>query len=175
MAHKAFEVIGERAELNYVRSNSWSREIPQLLEFIGRYDARAIKKLLKTKKDVERGRKFGIFQESRDFTTVEGGIEKPALDFIEPVYNTNLLMEEFAKGRIPLARINPDNPILSFHCGVDHLLLEYEGVKNGEHIFTGPLWYFQGVFYNDGNWEVFNKYAKQLKKAGFEVFPVNLG
>jgi len=172
MTHEAFEVLGERVLLEFTHSPSWYNEIPTLLQTLGRYDTQRIKDLLASKTDIESGQKLGIFHESEEFRTVESGIEKPALDFIQPIYRTNPAQEENAKGKVPKERVNPLNPILSLHLGIDHLLLEHKDTKNGAHIFTGPLWYVQGVFYNDGNWEVFNKYVEPLKKAGFKAFSV---
>ena len=81
--------------------------------------------------------KEGIFQESERFQTTAEGTPRHALDFIEPIYNPNPYVEEFAKGLKPRERINPDNPILSLHCGVDKLKLEYGGRKDNTHVFEG--------------------------------------
>lgn len=117
-------------------------------------------------------RKEGIFQESEKFqTTAEGG-PRPAIDFIEPIYDANPSIEEIAKGLDPHERINPDNPILSLYLGVDHLKLGYAGKRGGMHIFEGLLDYTQETFFNDGNFEVYNKYVMPLKRAGFRIKPV---
>ncbi len=113
--------------------------------------------------------KEGIFQESERFQTTAEGAPRPALDFIEPVYNPNFVAEEFAKGLKPRDRINPDNPILSVHCGIDQLKLRYRGRKNNAQIFEGELDYVQAALFNDGNFEVYNKYRAQLKRAGFKI------
>lgn len=56
MAHKAFEILGERVLIL----------------------------------DPTYRNKEGIFQESERFDTTAEGTLKPALDFIEPIYNANL-------------------------------------------------------------------------------------
>ena len=120
---------------------------------------------------VDRNKK-GIFQESKEYqTNAEGGL-RPALDFIEPIYSPNKKVEFYAKSKIPKERINSRNPVLSLHLGLDHLKLNYKWQKNRCHVFEGELNYICGVFFNDGNSEVFNSYVKQLNKAGFEVYEV---
>jgi len=140
MVHKAFEVVGERVLLDVS------------LEEIGRV------------------KKLGIFQESDKYETTVEGAPRPALDFIEPIYKPNSAQEMFAKGLIPRERRHSQNPILSFHLGIDHLKLNYKGEREGIHIFEGGLDYVAGLFYNDGNFEVFDRYREPLKKAGFKIF-----
>jgi hypothetical protein len=123
MVHKAFEVIGKRI----------------ILDVKYRVEDR-----------IERKIKGGIFQESEKFDTNLEGYIRPALDFIEPDYNPNSLIELSAKGRIPRERINPRNPILSIHFAIDPALLKYEGVERGTHKFKGILWYVEGMYINDG-------------------------
>ena len=113
--------------------------------------------------------KLGIFQESERFQTTAKGAPRPALDFIEPVYSPNPTIEELAKGIHPRERIHPKNPILSFHYGVDHLKLMYIERKEGAHVFEGELNYAQGTFFNDGNFEVYDRYKEVLKRAGFKT------
>jgi hypothetical protein len=113
--------------------------------------------------------KKGIFWESEQFKTTAEGNLRPALDFIQPLYESNQLMELLAMGREPRKRINPKNPILSIHYGVDQLLLKYGGKEKGFHRFVGELDYMLGVFLNDGNFEVYDKYREPLKKAGFRI------
>lgn len=113
--------------------------------------------------------KEGIFQESEHFDTTAEGTPKAALDFIEPIYNANPSVEEFAKGRVPRERMNPNNPILSIHRGVDHLKLRYIGRREQTNLFEGSLEYEQGVFYNDGNYGIYDRYKEALKKAGFQI------
>lgn len=117
--------------------------------------------------------KEGIFLESENYQTTAEGTLRPALDFIEPMYNPNPIVEELAKGRIPRERINPDNPILSINLGIDHLKLIYQGKNNGIHLIKGELEYVAGAFFNDGNFEVFDKYRESLRKAGFKIGKAN--
>ena len=113
--------------------------------------------------------KEGIFQENEDYVTHAEGNPRPALDFIEPVYNPNSWIEDLARGRKPRQRIHPGNPILSLHCGLDQLKLEYRGKREGHHTFEGELIYLFGVYFNDGNFEVYDMYKDPLKRVGFEV------
>ena len=113
--------------------------------------------------------KEGIFQESSDFQTTAKGSPRPALDFIEPIYHTNPTVEELAKGLNPGEKINLGNPILSLHLGVDQLKLTYRGKREGSYVFEGELSYVQGVFFNDNNFEVYDKYREPLRKAGFKI------
>ncbi|MBU0760887.1 MAG: hypothetical protein KJ600_02290 [Nanoarchaeota archaeon] len=117
----------------------------------------------------ERSAQGGIFCESKEFRVVEGSESRPALNFIEPIYDPSSEVVRFARGRAQGERIHPDNPILSFHFGVDHLKLRYTGKHNGVHIFDGELDYKFRVFFNDGNSGVYDKYKEPLRKAGFEV------
>jgi len=135
MAHKAFDIIGERVLVV----------------------------------DPTYRNKEGIFQESRHYQTTAEGAPRPALDFIEPIYNPNPNIEKFAKGLDPRERVHSENPILSLHLGVDHLKLHYRGQRAGAHVFEGELNYVQGTFLNDGNFEVFDKYRDALRNAGFDV------
>ena len=66
-----------------------------------------------------RGYKEGVFQESNQFQTRAEEVPRLALDFVEPIYDANPSVEELAKGVNPRERIDPDNPILSLHMGVD--------------------------------------------------------
>ncbi|MEK6952017.1 MAG: hypothetical protein AABX29_03305 [Nanoarchaeota archaeon] len=113
--------------------------------------------------------KEGIFQESNRFQTTAEGSPRPALDFIEPIYHANPTVEELAKGLNPRERVNPNNPILSLHLGIDQLKLSYRGKREESHVFKGELSYVQGVFFNDGNFEVYDKYKESLSKAGFKI------
>jgi hypothetical protein len=117
--------------------------------------------------------KEGIFQESEDYFTMAEGTPRPALDFIEPKYDTSPLLEILARisflGFDPFERIHPENPLLSFHFGVDHLKLQYSGQRNGTHVFEGKLIYAGGTFVNDGNFEVFDRYKDALRAAGFDI------
>jgi len=113
--------------------------------------------------------KEGIFQESGDYQTTAEGTSRPALDFIEPIYDANSSVEEFAKGMNPRERIHPRNPVLSLHLGVDQLKLEYKGRPEGHHVFEGELSYVIGAFFNDGNFEVYDRYRNPLKETGFEI------
>jgi len=143
MTHKAFEATGERVLLR-AGINQTLLKVPTIEE------------------------KLGIFWESDKFkTTLEGG--RAAIDFIQPLYAVNQQIEQIAKGRVPRGRINPKNPILSLHCGIDHTELKYQGRKDGAHLFEGKLVYIVGYFVNDGNFEVYDKYRAALKKAGFSV------
>lgn len=173
MIHKAFEVIGERVMIRNVLDTTQLLKYRKILNGKSDYialDVSRVRELVRSGVD----EKLGIFQESERFrTTLEGG--RSALDFIEPVYNPNPIEEEYAKGINPRERVNPKNPILSFHYGIDHLKLKYIGNQEGTHVFKGNLNYVQGVFYNDGNFEVFNKYVEPLRKAGFEIYPVGVG
>jgi hypothetical protein len=119
--------------------------------------------------DKERKQKLGIFFESETFDTDAEEPIRPALDFIEPLYKTNSVIERYARGKVPRERINPRNPILSIHFGLDHTLLNYMGKIDEVHTFAGELWYPQGMYINDGNFEIYNKYRESLKKAGFKV------
>ena len=113
--------------------------------------------------------KEGIFLESEDYQTTAEGKPRPALDFIVPMYRPNPIVEELAKGRIPRERINPHNPVLSINLGIDHLKLNYISKNNGIHLVKGELEYVMCVFFNDGNFEVFDKYKKQLREVGFKI------
>lgn len=113
--------------------------------------------------------KEGIFQESENFQTTAEGRPRQALDFIELIYDANPTVEELARGINPRERINPNSPILSLHLGVDQLKLQYRGRREGSHVFEGELNYVRGVFFNDGNFEVYDKYKAPLRKAGFKV------
>jgi len=112
--------------------------------------------------------KEGIFQDSTRFQTTTEGITRLALDFIEPIYNPNPGIEEIAKGQVPKERIDPRNPILNFHFGVDHLRLCYILKRGRTHLFGGELVYVGGGFINDGN-EVYDRYRESLRNAGFDV------
>ena len=119
--------------------------------------------------DTTHRNKEGIFQESRHYKTTAEGVPRPALDFIEPIYDANPGIEELAKGLNPRERVHPENPILSLHRGVDHLRLHYRGQREGVHLFEGELNYVQGAFLNDGNFEVFDRYKDALRHARFDV------
>lgn len=82
MVHKAFEVIEKRIILDV------------------KY---------RVKDRIERKIKGGIFQESEKFDTNLEGYIRPALDFIEPIYNANPAVEIYAMGRIRKKRVNPRN------------------------------------------------------------------
>jgi hypothetical protein len=144
MSHKAFEIIGERTIVDHNGRN------------------------------VE-----GIFKKSQVYikqkcSCCENIIEIipwKTLDFVIPVYDTNPKIERLAMGRIPQERINMQNPILHLWSGVDLNKLEYNSKENGSHIFKGEL-HGPGVYVNDGNFGVFNKYVEPLRKAGFEIYAV---
>jgi hypothetical protein len=53
--------------------------------------------------------------------------------------------------------------------GVDQLKLNYRGKREGSHVFEGELSYVQGVFFNDGNFKVYDKYKDPLRNAGFKI------
>jgi len=72
-------------------------------------------------------------------------------------------------GRNPQLRINPKNPILSLHLGIDHLQLNYVGERDGARVFEGNLVYVMGTFVNDGNTQVYDRYREALKKSGFKI------
>ena len=115
--------------------------------------------------------KEGIFQNSSHYQTTlkRASRPRPALDFIEPIYNPNSDLEALAREMDPRERIHSENPILSLHLGVNHLNLQYKGQKSGVHIFEGELEFIMGTFLHDGNLTVFNKYKSALKKAGFDI------
>ncbi len=111
----------------------------------------------------------GILQESKEYQTTAEGVLRPALDFIEPRYNPNPELEEIARGLNPRERVDPRNPILSLHFGIDHLKLDYNGKEGINHIFKGELVYMKGGFINDGNQEIYEIYREALRSAGFDV------
>lgn len=121
--------------------------------------------------------KIGLFQESNEYATTAEGARRPALDFIEPLYQTNPMIEKLAKGKNPRERVCTENPILSLHLGIDHLRLRYggklqlsfEGKNIIVHFFRGELMYVCGAYFNDGNFEVYDQYREVLRKAGFRV------
>lgn len=184
MIHKAFEVIGERVliiDKTPIKSfdKKTAKGFEELLKSLGRKGSVSAD----TKRNA-RKEKLGIFLESEKFMTdLYGG--RAALDFIEPLYKPSSLIEELAKGEVPRERVHSNNPILSICYGIDSLLLNYEGEEEIPlskirfpleevarimvHKFTGELWYVQGVFYNDGNFEVYDKYKEPLRREGFFI------
>lgn len=158
MVHKAFEIIGE----------------PVLIQLEG------INKF--------KWFKLGIFEESSEYITKAEGDERPAIDFIHPIYYSSDKVKELSRGKNPKKTISINNPILSLHYAIDHPKLIYNGLVHvpediktaytptslelkikEAHFFTGDLNYVLGAFCNDGNYEVYDKYRKALKKAGFNL------
>lgn len=58
---------------------------------------------------------------------------------------------------------------MSIYFAIDPALLKYEGIEKGAHKFKGILWYVEGMYINDGNPEIYDKYRGPLKKAGFRI------
>lgn len=184
MVHKAFEVIGERVliidtSVKKPFDEKTARGFEELLKSFGR----DVSVSADTKRN-SRKEKLGIFLESEKFMAeLYGG--RAALDFIELLYKPSSLIEELVRGKVPREKVHSNNPILSICYGIDPLLLNYEGEEEIPlskicfpseevarimvHKFTGELWYAQGVFYNDGNFEVYDKYKEPLRRAGFFI------
>lgn len=147
MAHKAFEVIGEK--------------------IIVYRDNLGIEGIFQTNQ-------FSIKQKCACCGETIEVIPGRTLDFVSPLYTQSPFIERLAMGKIPRERINPRNPILHFWSGIDLSKLEYAGKNYEKHIFKGEL-HAPGVYFNDGNFEVFNKYVEPLRKAGFEIYAVGVG
>lgn len=115
-------------------------------------------------------KKLGIFEISNRFKslTFDGS---SALDFIQPLYGiVDQYIEELAKGKQRRERIDPKNPILYFHMGVDLRRLAYTGTeKDGSHLLEGRLTSSSIAYLNDGNSDYY-KYVINLKKAEFEIY-----
>ena len=142
MQHKAFEIIGERVK---IVSNDYSS--------------------------------LGIFQptifslENKCFCCEEiiKVVPGKTLDFISPVYQPNQIQEKIAMDKAPRERINARNPILHFWLGLDLNKIIYLGKGEKTHSFIGDL-HGADAYFNDGNFEVYDKYKEPLRKAGFDIY-----
>jgi len=112
--------------------------------------------------------KEGIFLPHGNPSWLKPNISLP--DFLRPVYNPSKGVEDCAKGVKPFReRINPENPVLSFHFAVDSTCLDYVGKRGEVYAFQArkSLVYEYGEILNDGHFEIFNQYVHLLEKAGF--------
>ncbi len=139
--HKAFEILGQRVSI--INSGGYNN---------------------------------GIFQMSRLDLDAECDccnepikvIADGTIDFVKPLYRVNVNIERLAKGRIPVDRINPKNPILHFFLGVSLERLTYITEADGSHLFAGEI-HGPGFYINDGNSEFYDHYRMPLKNAGFNI------
>ena len=112
----------------------------------------------------ETDKREGIFQTN----------ESKGFDFVEPISEKMLHSLESEMGEIP--RLNIKNPILFLAQQINCSSLNYQGRSNGIHIFTGEIEYEDYMVISDfNNFTEFNLYARQLKRAGFEIYPINRG
>lgn len=168
MVHKVFEIIGERALLYRELYNDESEILKKGLrkEFIEQILANKAEKIV------------GIFQRSDSVrrTRARG---KGEIDFIDPIYEEGIISSSMqidkTKGRCPKGRINPKNPLLRIFYGIEINALEYIGYQEGLPSFRGKL-FFQNIFdddiFNEGHYNLFNRYVKPIHEAGFEVYEI---
>lgn len=166
MANKAFEFVGKKILL--------LRELDNVELQMLKYSPRnqLIEKIIETGVD----EMCGVFQRSSPVRRTFDG-RKGEIDFIEPVYtegmiNAGIIIDR-CKRREPKGRLNPKNPTLRIHYGIDISVLQYCG-ENGLPTFRGSLWpnFVEDDIINDGHKYIFNKFVQSLNNAGFSAYLV---